>query len=102
MQATESSHISLDAVDMRKGFDGLYGLARDHLRQNPQSGVAAILSVVESCRRIGAPVKEYLAGVLPGLDRRTLSEVTSLTPARWNAARGRCQPGFVRRLPWTS
>jgi hypothetical protein len=50
--------------------------------------VAAILSVVESCRRIGAPVKEYLAGVLPGLDRRTLREVASLTPARWLAARG--------------
>jgi transposase len=50
--------------------------------------VAAILSVVESCRRIGAPVKEYLAGVLPGLDRRTLSQLVNLTPARWSAARG--------------
>lgn len=50
--------------------------------------VAAILSVVESCRRIGAPVKEYLTAVLPGLDRRMLSEVANLTPARWFAARG--------------
>ena len=50
--------------------------------------VAAILSVVESCRRIGAPVKEYLAGVLPGLDRRRLGEVATLTPVRWNASRG--------------
>jgi hypothetical protein len=50
--------------------------------------VAAILSVVESCRRIGVPVKEYLAGVLPGLEQRTLSEVANLTPARWHAARG--------------
>ena len=50
--------------------------------------VAAILSVVESCRRIGAPVKEYLTSVLPGLDRRKLSEVPNLTPARWFAARG--------------
>jgi IS66 Orf2 like protein len=24
-------YISQDAVDMRKGFDGLYGLVRDHL-----------------------------------------------------------------------
>ena len=31
-------YIALDAVDMRKGFDGLYGLVRDHLGQNPQSG----------------------------------------------------------------
>jgi hypothetical protein len=50
--------------------------------------VAAILSVVESCRRIGAPVKEYLTEVLPGLDRRTLNQVAGLTPARWMAARG--------------
>ena len=45
--------------------------------------VAAILSVVESCRRIGAPVKEYLSEVLPGLNRRSLSEAANLTPARW-------------------
>jgi transposase len=45
--------------------------------------VAAILSVVESCRRIGVPVKEYLGDVLPGLDRRKLSEVSLITPARW-------------------
>jgi transposase len=50
--------------------------------------VAAILSVVESSRRISAPVKEYLAGVLPALERRTLSEVAGLTPARCNAGRG--------------
>jgi transposase len=50
--------------------------------------VAAILSVVESCRRIGAPVKEYLTDVLPGLGRRPLSQVANLTPARWLAARG--------------
>ena len=50
--------------------------------------VAAILSVIESCRRIGAPVKEYLGAVLPGLDRRTLSQVAGMTPARWMAARG--------------
>jgi transposase len=49
--------------------------------------VAAILSVVESCRRIDVPVKEYLAAVLPGMDRRTLSQVAELTPARWSAAR---------------
>ncbi len=50
--------------------------------------VAAILSVVESCRRIGVSVKEYLADVLPGLERRPLSQVATLTPARWSAARG--------------
>ena len=54
-----------------------------------QSGpkVAAILSIVESCRRLGLPVKEYLLAVLPGLAQRKLSEVASLTPARWAASR---------------
>ncbi len=57
---------------------------------SPQSGpkVAAILSVVESCRRLGVPVKDYLSAVLPGLNRRTLSQVSNLTPARWAASRG--------------
>lgn len=31
-------YIALDAVDMRKGFDGLYGLVRDQLCQDPLSG----------------------------------------------------------------
>ena len=49
--------------------------------------VAAILSVVESCRRLGIPVKEYLLDVLPGLNGRKLSEIAHLTPARWSVAR---------------
>jgi hypothetical protein len=32
-------------------------------------------------------VKEYLAAVLPGLNRRKLSEVANFTPARWSASR---------------
>jgi transposase len=49
--------------------------------------VAAILSVVESCRRLGVPVKEYLLDVLPGMASRSMSEVPKLTPARWLASR---------------
>jgi transposase len=54
-----------------------------------QSGpkVAAILSVVESCRRLGVPVKDYLLAVLPGMARRNLSDLTHLTPARWVASK---------------
>jgi hypothetical protein len=57
---------------------------------SPQSGpkVASILSVVESCRRLGVPIKEYLAAILPGLNQRTLSQVANLTPARWAASQG--------------
>ena len=42
--------------------------------------VAAILSVVETCRRLGIPVREYLAEVLPGLADRKASELRALTP----------------------
>jgi transposase len=28
----------VEAIDMRKGFEGLYGLVRDHLGQDPLSG----------------------------------------------------------------
>lgn len=31
-------YIGVEAVDMRKGFDGLYGLVRDRLGQDPLSG----------------------------------------------------------------
>jgi transposase len=47
--------------------------------------VAAILSIVESCRRLRVPLKDYLLDVLPGLDRRKLPEIAQLTPSRWSA-----------------
>jgi hypothetical protein len=45
--------------------------------------VAAILSVVESCRRRDVPVKDYLLAVLPGMSQRKHSEVAWFTPAHW-------------------
>jgi transposase len=49
--------------------------------------VAAILSVVESCRRLDLPVKDYLLAVLPGMARRKVSDAPLLTPACWAAGR---------------
>jgi transposase len=49
--------------------------------------VAAILSIVESCRRLSIAVKEYLASVLPGLNGRKMRDVSALTPARWSVTR---------------
>ncbi len=49
--------------------------------------VAAILSVVESCRRLDIPVKDYLLAILPGLNHRKLSEISQLTPANWDPTR---------------
>lgn len=49
--------------------------------------VAAILTLVESCRRLKIPVREYLAAILPGLANRPLQQVSQLTPAAWAASR---------------
>jgi transposase len=49
--------------------------------------VAAILSVVESCRRLKLSINDYLLSVLPGLNRRTTTQAAELTPARWAATR---------------
>lgn len=57
---------------------------------SPTAGprVAAILSVTESCRRLGIPIREYLADVLPGLANVRIQKLVELTPAAW-AARNR-------------
>jgi len=43
--------------------------------------IAAILSVVESCRRLKFPVRDYLAAVLPGLADCPIQRLPELTPA---------------------
>jgi len=45
--------------------------------------VAAILSVVESCRRLKIPAREYLAAVLPGLANTSLQRLPEITPSAW-------------------
>ena len=47
--------------------------------------VAAILSVVESCRRLKVPVREYLGDILPGLANTSIQRIADLTPAAWAA-----------------
>jgi hypothetical protein len=47
--------------------------------------VAAILSVVESCRRLRIPVRDYLKEILPGLANRSIQDVADLSPAAWAA-----------------
>ncbi len=49
--------------------------------------VAAILSVVESCRRMEIPIREYLAAVLPGLADLSVQRLAELTPPAWAAQR---------------
>ncbi|MCW5796847.1 MAG: IS66 family transposase, partial [Nitrospira sp.] len=48
--------------------------------ENAGPKVAAILSIAETCRRLGLPVRDYMLEVLPGMADRKRSEVEKLTP----------------------
>jgi transposase len=56
---------------------------------SPQAGpkVAAILSVIETCRRIKVSARDYLMAVLPGLPNTRLQHLSALTPTAWAARR---------------
>jgi len=58
--------------------------------------IAAILSVVETCRRINIPVREYLAAVLPGLAETPFiafsNSPRSPGPHKADSLHSRCQP----------
>jgi transposase len=57
---------------------------------SPQAGpkVAAILSVVETSRRLNIRARDYLSAVLPGLADVSIQKLAELTPNAW-AARNR-------------
>ncbi len=46
---------------------------------------SAIFSIVESCRRLGVPIRKYLPDVLPGLADRSIQSMDELTPAAYTA-----------------
>jgi hypothetical protein len=47
--------------------------------------IAAIFSMVESCRRLNIPIRRYLADVLPGLGNRSIQSLVGLTPEAYAA-----------------
>jgi hypothetical protein len=47
--------------------------------------IAAIFSIVESCRKLSIPVRKYLADVLPGLADRSIQSLGELIPAAYAA-----------------
>jgi len=49
--------------------------------------VAAIISIVETCRRLDINLRDYLKDVLPKLGQWPASRVSELTPAAWKAAK---------------
>ena len=49
--------------------------------------IAAIISIVETCRRLDIKLREYLGDVLPKLGNWPITRVAELTPTAWKAAR---------------
>jgi transposase len=47
--------------------------------------IAAILSIVESCRELKLPVRDDLAAILPELADLRIQRLSGLTPATWVA-----------------
>jgi hypothetical protein len=47
--------------------------------------IAAIFSVIESCRKLNIPVRQYLAEVLPGFADRSIQSLAGLTPTAYAA-----------------
>jgi hypothetical protein len=47
--------------------------------------IAAIFSVVESCRQFNIPIRKYLGDVLPGLANRSIQSLAELTPTAYAA-----------------
>jgi len=47
--------------------------------------IAAIFSIVESCRKLDVPIRKYLADVLPGLADRSIQSLVELTPTAYTA-----------------
>jgi transposase len=47
--------------------------------------IAAIFSIVESCRKLNIPIRQFLLDVLPGLADRSIQSLAELTPAAYSA-----------------
>ena len=49
--------------------------------------IAAVISIVETCRRLDIPLRTYLGDTLPQLGDWPVHRVSELTPTAWKAAR---------------
>jgi hypothetical protein len=47
--------------------------------------IAAIFSIVENCRKLDVPIRQYLAVVLPGLAERSIQSLDEPTPTAYAA-----------------
>jgi len=66
-------------------------------RAGPQ--VAAIVSIVETCRRLNIPVRLYLDSILPGLANFPGNWIAELAPTAWAAGISRLVEFAGQRPP---
>jgi len=53
--------------------------------EKPVRASQPILSIIETCRRLKIPIRDYLSSILPGLADLPVSRVAELTPGAWAA-----------------
>ena len=63
------------------------GLPAPVLAQKHLISQAALISIVETCRRLDIPLREYLRDVLPKIGGWSSTHIADLTPAHWKAPR---------------
>jgi hypothetical protein len=63
----------------------IFDVVPAHRSQEAGPRIAAILSIVETCRRLQIPIRDYLTAILPGLADLLVSRVAGLTPTAWAA-----------------
>jgi hypothetical protein len=54
--------------------------------QNAGPKIAAILSIIEFCRRLQINPRHYLADILPGLVSKSMCSTQTLAPSKWTPA----------------
>jgi hypothetical protein len=64
---------------------------------HPDAGwrTAVIYSILQSCRRQGVEPQQYLTDVLSRLPNMKITEVKTLTPARWKTSRSDQSPASI-------
>ena len=72
-------YLAAGVTDMRKGFEGLYGLVRDRLSCEPLSGHLFLFCNGQRNRL------DYFSAILPGLADFPIRCLPDLTPALWVA-----------------
>jgi transposase len=72
-------YLAAGVADMRKGFEGLYGLVRDRLSCEPLSGHLFLFCNGHRNRL------DYFSAILPGLADLPIRCLPDLTPALWVA-----------------